>query len=118
MDEVVLKPKSEEKYNKKIHWGLKNTFSDTLLVQHDDIYSIIIVDFWKLRERSYTMMIYLYKEILHNRQKGQDLHTHNNEREMDPKGSGWKLQSHFCKSHNTYMYLCLYLKQEAWKDIR
>lgn len=25
-DQVVLNPKSERKYNKKIHWGLKNTF--------------------------------------------------------------------------------------------
>lgn len=46
----------------------------------------------------------LYKEILHNRQKGQDLHTHNNDRKMDPKGNGWKLQSPFHKSHNMYTY--------------
>ena len=26
MDQLVLNPKSERKYNKKIHWGLKNTF--------------------------------------------------------------------------------------------
>lgn len=42
----------------------------------------------------------LYKEILHNCQKGQDLHTRNHERKMDPKGNGWKLQSHFYKRHN------------------